>query len=121
MTSSDDILAMLDRAGEKQVRCPFCERSDDLYIVYPVWMTKMVAAPIAGGLVTGDTHDSAIDEFDPRDAAPPVQMPVFIGCGNFAAHDDDTGNGMPWRFFAIGDDVAIDYSPSLQATIKGFG
>lgn len=57
MSDSADILALLDQVAEKQIRCPECDRADDLYYV-PFHMESYVAAATFDGkvVVAGDSE-----------------------------------------------------------------
>lgn len=109
MSTTDDILAMLDAVEDRQIKCPKCGRSDDLYVCYPEFMTRAVGATLIGTLAEADDNDYI---------SPPAHFNIpdrLIICGNFTAHDPgyDPKNGpAPWEWFQYPENTVVDYGAS---------
>lgn len=88
MSATDDILAMLDRVEERMLRCPVCNRSNELFFVY-VEGYSVPALPS----VTGDLYTQGDSEC--VDIPPTVAPARWINCGNVALHPDKLWHWFP--------------------------
>lgn len=107
--TTDDLIAMLDRVGDKQVRCPVCGNSDmgwnnGIHYVFPDWYYKPVALPLTGGMIVGD-HDTEYTEC-PREVMEQEfgGHPAFLVCNRTQDHPDHKAHW--WRIDT--DDVKYD-------------
>lgn len=87
VSTTDDILAMLDQVTSKQFRCAVCDRNDDLYHAAVEFYTRTAGAHYDGGI--GVDYDTDYDYI----SAPPALMPIqnWVICGNFKDHQGFTG------------------------------
>jgi hypothetical protein len=99
VSSTDDILAMLDQVASKQFRCAVCGRNDDLYHVTVEMQTRTAGARFDGKI--GIDYDLDSDYI----AAPVAVLPTqnWVICGNFDDHHTD-GIQVP-------DGVVVDRRP----------
>lgn len=107
---------MLDRVAARQIRCPKCGRSDDLYITDTTWSTTMVGAPVGGGLISGDTDWQEVTA--PSELV--VEQPRLALCGNHPSTKDEPNGHSPFHWFVLPEDTLIDYEPNTLADLKGW-
>lgn len=117
-TTTDDILAMLAQVEDRQIKCPTCGCSNELYVCYPEFTTRAVGATLTGGLVEAEDNDYI---------APPAKFnipPRLLICGNFRLHDPDydpakigTPGGpttAPWEWFEYPENTAFEFGASWK-------
>lgn len=111
--TTDDIMALLDAVEDRQIKCPVCGRSDDLYVVYPEFITRHCGATLTGGLVESYVNDDVI--------TPPAHFNIptrLLICGNFLDHDPDydptkpSEAGAPWEWFEYPKDTPWTFDAS---------
>lgn len=119
-SSAAEIEAMLDAVAAKQIRCPECGLTDDLYYIYPNWRIYPAYPLFDGSIAYSDSQDD--DSSEPT--IPEVQaIPHIFACGNVIKHPESNPGGTTtwkWLFFGVPKTVTVDYNHEAVSNGRGW-